>query len=147
MSNSMHMHNTPSKLLKTRLLELMLELAPFICNACVTSTTETLVHPFKYSRCLTAPSLNEMILNAALALLFYVCGYEFLFQSCSVGNPQYAPEVWHQTPGTPYIFPLRMSNISMKPDTRQSCWYLGYGKCALADRHTCFGIRSIWKRQ
>jgi uncharacterized membrane protein len=43
---------------------------------------------------------NKMILNAALALLFYVCGHGFLFQSCSIGNPQYAPEVWHQTPGT-----------------------------------------------
>jgi hypothetical protein len=32
--------------------------------------------------------------------LFYVCGRRFLFQSCSIGNPQYAPEVWHQTPGT-----------------------------------------------
>jgi hypothetical protein len=42
-----------------------------------------------------------MILNAALALLFYVCGHGFLFQSCSIGNPQYAPEVWHQAPGTP----------------------------------------------
>jgi hypothetical protein len=36
-----------------------------------------------------APSLNEMILNAALALLFYVCGHGFLFQSYSTGNPQY----------------------------------------------------------
>jgi hypothetical protein len=41
-----------------------------------------------------------MILNAALALLFYICGHGFLFQSCSIGNPQYAPEVWHQSPAT-----------------------------------------------
>jgi hypothetical protein len=47
-----------------------------------------------------APSLKEIILNAALALLFYVCGHGFLFQSCSVGNPQYVPEVWHPSPGT-----------------------------------------------
>jgi hypothetical protein len=47
-----------------------------------------------------APSLNGMILNAALALLFYVCGQGFLFESSSIGNPQYAPEVLHQTPGT-----------------------------------------------
>jgi hypothetical protein len=40
-----------------------------------------------------APSLNEMILNSALALLFYICGHGFLFQSCSIENPQYAPEV------------------------------------------------------
>jgi hypothetical protein len=46
-----------------------------------------------------APSLSEMILNAALALLFYICGHGFLFQSCSIGNPEYGPEVWHQTPG------------------------------------------------
>jgi hypothetical protein len=46
-----------------------------------------------------APSLNEMILNTALALLFYVCGHEFLFQNYSIGNPQYDLEVWHQTPG------------------------------------------------
>jgi hypothetical protein len=31
-----------------------------------------------------------MILNAALALLFYVCGHGFLFESSSMGNPQYA---------------------------------------------------------
>jgi hypothetical protein len=47
-----------------------------------------------------APILHEMILNAALALLFYVCGHGFLFQSCSIRNPQYPPEVWHKTPGT-----------------------------------------------
>jgi hypothetical protein len=47
-----------------------------------------------------APSLKKMILNAALALLFYVCGHGFLFQNCSIGNPEYAPEVWRQTPGT-----------------------------------------------
>jgi hypothetical protein len=40
-----------------------------------------------------APSLNGMILNAALALLFYVCGHGFLFESSSIGNPQYTPEV------------------------------------------------------
>jgi hypothetical protein len=45
-------------------------------------------------------SLNETILNAALALLFYVCGHGFLFERCSTGNPQYAPEEWHQTLGT-----------------------------------------------
>jgi hypothetical protein len=50
-----------------------------------------------------APSFNGMILNAALALLFYVCGHEFLFENSSIGNPQYAPEIWHQTPGTSYI--------------------------------------------
>jgi hypothetical protein len=50
-----------------------------------------------------ASSLNEMILNAALALLFYVCGRGFLFRSCSIENPQYDPEVWHQTPGAPCI--------------------------------------------
>jgi hypothetical protein len=49
------------------------------------------------------PSLNERILNAALELLFYVCGHGFLFQSCSTGNPHYASEVWHQTPGTSCI--------------------------------------------
>jgi hypothetical protein len=37
---------------------------------------------------------------AALALLFYVCGHGFPYRSCSIGNLQYAPEVWHQTPGT-----------------------------------------------
>jgi hypothetical protein len=47
-----------------------------------------------------APSLNEIILNVALTLLFYVCGHGFLFQSCSIRNRQYAHEVWHQTPGT-----------------------------------------------
>jgi hypothetical protein len=31
-----------------------------------------------------APSLKEMILNAALALLFYVCGHGLLFESCSI---------------------------------------------------------------
>jgi hypothetical protein len=51
-----------------------------------------------------APSLNGMILNATLALLFYVCGHGFLFESSSIGNPQYAPEVWHQTPGTSCVY-------------------------------------------
>jgi hypothetical protein len=45
------------------------------------------------------PRLNGMILNAALALLFYVCGHGFLFESSSIGNPQYAPEVLHQILG------------------------------------------------
>jgi hypothetical protein len=44
-----------------------------------------------------------MILNAALALLFYICGHGFIFESSSIGNPQYAPEVLHQTPETFYI--------------------------------------------
>jgi hypothetical protein len=51
-----------------------------------------------------APSLNGMILNAALMLLFYICGHGFLFESSSIGNPQYAPEVWYQTPGTLCIY-------------------------------------------
>jgi hypothetical protein len=49
-------------------------------------------------------SLKGMILNAALALLFYVCGHGFLFESSSIGNPQYALEVLHQTPGTLCIY-------------------------------------------
>jgi hypothetical protein len=40
-----------------------------------------------------APSSNGIILNATLALLFYVFGHGFLFASSSIGNPQYAPEV------------------------------------------------------
>jgi hypothetical protein len=52
------------------------------------------------------PSLNGMILNAALALLFYVCGHGFLFKSSSIGNPQYASEVLYQTPGTSCIWVL-----------------------------------------
>jgi hypothetical protein len=48
-----------------------------------------------------APSLNGIILNTALALLLYVCGHGFLFESSSIGNPQYVPEVLHQTPGAP----------------------------------------------
>jgi hypothetical protein len=47
-----------------------------------------------------APSLNGMILNAALALLFYICGHGFLLESSSIRSPQYAPEVLHQTLGT-----------------------------------------------
>jgi hypothetical protein len=47
---------------------------------------------------------GRMILNAALALLFYVCEHAFLFKSCSIGKPQYDPEVWHQTPGKSYIW-------------------------------------------
>jgi hypothetical protein len=54
-----------------------------------------------------------MNLNAALAPLFYVCGKRFLFQSCSIGNPQYAPEVWHQTPGTNYIWREMGSPLSV----------------------------------
>jgi hypothetical protein len=54
-----------------------------------------------------APSLKGMIINVAVGLLFYVSGHGFLFESSSIGNPQYASEVWHQTPGTPCIIVQR----------------------------------------
>jgi hypothetical protein len=57
-----------------------------------------------------APSLNGMILNAALALLFYVCRHGFVFESSSIGNPQYAREVLHQTPGTLCIVLSQLGN-------------------------------------
>jgi hypothetical protein len=70
------------------------------------------------------PSLNGMILNAALALLFYICGHGFLFETRSIGNPRYSPEVWHQTPGTPCIiiilirfitwYSYKLSNLNME---------------------------------
>jgi hypothetical protein len=62
-----------------------------------------------------APSLNRMIFIAALVLLFYVCGHGFLFESSSIGNPQYAPEVLHQTPGTTCscLWPMKLELISI----------------------------------
>jgi hypothetical protein len=39
-----------------------------------------------------APSLNEIILNAALELLFYVCGHGFLFQ-CWYNEDQHCEKV------------------------------------------------------
>jgi hypothetical protein len=59
-----------------------------------------------------APSLNGMILNAALVLLFYVSGHGFLFES-SIGNLQYAPEVLDQTPGTLCINILGTTRVAV----------------------------------
>jgi hypothetical protein len=47
-----------------------------------------------------APSIKGMISNAALALLFYICGHGYLYESSSIGIPQYTPEEWYQTAGT-----------------------------------------------
>jgi hypothetical protein len=59
------------------------------------------MHVHAVRHCGPKIKLNDF--KPALALLFYFSGHGFLFQSCSIGNPQYAPEVWHKTPGTLYI--------------------------------------------
>jgi hypothetical protein len=102
MSNSMHRHNTLSKLLKLAArVDVGIGALHIQCMRYIDDRKFGV--PFQIFQCFTAPSLNEIILNAALALQFYVCGHGLLFQSCSTGNPQYSPEVWHQTPGTSYI--------------------------------------------
>jgi hypothetical protein len=76
-----------------------------------------------------APSLNEIILNAALALLFYVCGHGFLFQSCSIGNPQYAPEIGHQTPGTlciKIVFAINFATVLSELADSITSFYSGF---------------------
>jgi hypothetical protein len=61
------------------------------CNACIENGGRQFQHLL----------LRVFILYSSLALLFYVGGHGFLFQCCSIRNPQYAAEVWHQTPGRP----------------------------------------------